>query len=121
MSVTAYAAKTPQGKLERYDYEAEPLGADDVEIDVTHCGIYHSDLAMIDNDWGRSQYPLVPGHEVIGIITTVGVNVCGRRQVGQRVGVGWYAGSCGVCEWCARGKENLCAASRATIIGRPGG
>lgn len=87
---------------------------------MTHCGICHSDLAMIDNDWGWSQYPLVPGHEVIGTISAVGANVDGIRQVGQRVGVGWNAGSCGTCEWCARSKENLCAAVRPTI-GRHGG
>lgn len=121
LSVTAYAAKAATGTLERYDYDAGPLGAEDVEIEVTHCGICHSDIAMIDNDWGRSEYPLVPGHEVIGVITAVGGRVGGGRQLGQRVGVGWYAGSCGACEWCARGKENLCAAARATIIGRPGG
>ncbi|MGH3869959.1 MAG: NAD(P)-dependent alcohol dehydrogenase [Pseudonocardiaceae bacterium] len=121
MTVKAYAAKTAMGMLERYDYETGPLGTADVEIQVTHCGICHSDIAMIDDDWASSQYPLVPGHEVIGIITAVGANVSGIRQVGQRVGVGWQAGSCGRCEWCARGKENLCAAGRPTIIGRHGG
>lgn len=121
MSVKAYAAKAAKGMLERYDYEAGPLGAEDVEIQVTHCGICHSDISMIDNDWGQSQYPLVPGHEVIGIITAVGANVGGIRQSGQRVGVGWQAGSCGTCEWCERGKENLCAAGRPTIVGRHGG
>ncbi len=121
MTVKAYAANAAKGTLERYDYEAGPLDADDVEIQVTHCGICHSDIAMIDNDWGWSQYPLVPGHEMIGIITSVGANVGGIRQVGQRVGVGWQAGSCGTCEWCARGKENLCAAGRSMIVGRHGG
>ena len=121
MAVHAYAAMATKGTLKRYDYEAGPLGADDVEIRVTHCGICHSDIAMIDNDWGQSQYPLVPGHEVIGIITALGANVGGRRQVGQRVGVGWFAGSCGACEWCARGKENLCRTPRLTVVGRPGG
>jgi uncharacterized zinc-type alcohol dehydrogenase-like protein len=121
MSVTAYAAKTAEGPLERYDYEPGPLGADDVEIQVTHCGICHSDIALIDNSSGWSQYPLVAGHEVIGTITALGANVSGTRQIGQRVGVGWHAGSCGVCEWCVRGKENLCAAQRGTIVGRPGG
>ena len=121
MSAQAYAAKAAKGTLERYDYEAGALGADDVEIQVTHCGICHSDIAMIDNDWGWSQYPLVPGHEVIGIITAVGASVGGIRQVGQRVGVGWYTGSCGACEWCARGKENLCGTPRQTIVGNRGG
>jgi uncharacterized zinc-type alcohol dehydrogenase-like protein len=120
MSVTAYAAKTAKATLERYDYATGPLGADDVEIQVTHCGICYSDISMIDNSWGFSQYPLVPGHEVIGVITAVGASASGTRQVGQRVGVGWYAGSCGVCEWCVRGKENLCPGAQPTI-GRHGG
>lgn len=110
MTVKAYAAKAVKGTLERYGYEAGPLSAEDVEIQVTHCGICHSDISMIDNDWGQSQYPLVPGHEVFGIITAVGTNVGGIRQSGQRVGAGWQAGSCGTCDWCERGKENLCAA-----------
>ena len=70
---------------------------------------------------GGSQYPLVPGHEVIGIITALGADVGDARRVGQRVGVGWHAGSCGVCEWCVRGKENLCAGQRATIVEHHGG
>jgi uncharacterized zinc-type alcohol dehydrogenase-like protein len=121
MSVTAYAAKAAQGMLERCDYAEGPLGADQVEIQVTHCGICHSDIAMVDNDWGWSQYPIVPGHEVIGMITAVGANVGDRRQVGQRVGVGWFAASCGACGFCARGKQNLCGMSHQTIVGRHGG
>ncbi len=121
MSVKAYAAKAATRTLERYDYEAGPLGAHDVEIQVTHCGVCRSDIAMIDNDLGWSQYPLVPGHEVIGIITAVGASVGGIRQVGQRVGVSWFVGSCGACEWCVRGKENLCGSPRQTIVGRHGG
>lgn len=97
------------------------LGADGVEVRVTHCEICHSDISMIDNAWGFSTYPLVPGHEVIGIITAVGANVGGGREVGQRVGVGWLAGSCGTCECCARDKENLCHAPQFTIAGRHGG
>ncbi|MGH3821573.1 MAG: NAD(P)-dependent alcohol dehydrogenase, partial [Pseudonocardiaceae bacterium] len=121
MSVTAYAVKTAKGTLERYDYETGPLGTDDVEIQVTHCGICYSDISMIDNSWGVSQYPLVPGHEAVGVITAVGASVGRIRQVGQRVGVGWYAGSCDACEWCLRGKENLCPDARRTIIGQYGG
>lgn len=121
MSVKAYAAKAAKGTLERYDYETGPLGAHDVEIQITHCGVCRSDITMIDNDLGWSQYPLVPGHEVIGIITAVGASVGSIRQVGQRVGVNWFVGSCGVCEWCVRGKENLCELPRQTIIGHHGG
>ncbi len=119
--VTGYAAKGAKGVLERYDYEAGALGADEVEIQVTHCGICYSDIAMIDNSWGFSQYPLVPGHEVSGIITALGTNVGDARRIGQRVGMGWHMGSCGSCEWCTRGKENLCPGQRPTIVGHYGG
>ena len=66
MGIKAYAAKGPKQPLEPFEYEPGPLGPHEVEVKVSHCGICHSDLAMIDNDWGFSAYPLVPGHEVVG-------------------------------------------------------
>jgi uncharacterized zinc-type alcohol dehydrogenase-like protein len=120
MGVKAYAAKAAKGRLEPFEYEPGPLGPHEVEVRVGHCGICHSDLAMIDNDWGWTRYPLVPGHEVIGTIAAVGPNVDASR-VGQRVGVGWHSGSCGHCEWCSRGLESFCAEDRPTIVGHHGG
>jgi len=119
-AIHAYAAKSAKQKLEPFDYEPGALGADEVEVKVTHCGICHSDVAMIDNDWGMTKYPFVPGHEVIGTVAAVGSNVQ-HVKVGQRVGVGWQSGSCGHCEWCISGQENFCAEEKDTIIGRPGG
>ena len=83
----AWAARAPGGKLERYTYEAGPLGGEEVEIAVEHCGLCHSDLSMIDNDWGFSTYPLVPGHEAVGRIVAMGDQVKGLRH-GQRAGGG---------------------------------
>ncbi len=120
MGIKAYAAKGPKQPLEPFEYEPGPLGPHEVEVKVSHCGICHSDLAMIDNDWGFSAYPLVPGHEVVGTIAAVGSDVDGAK-VGQRVGVGWHCGSCGHCEWCNRGFEALCAQERATIVHHHGG
>jgi uncharacterized zinc-type alcohol dehydrogenase-like protein len=120
MTVHAYAAKSPKGLLEPFAYEPGPLGPNEVEVKVDCCGVCHSDLAMIDNDWGFSAYPLIPGHEVIGSIAALGDRVEGL-QVGQRVGVGWFCGSCGRCEWCGRGKESLCAQARGTIVYHNGG
>lgn len=120
MAVKAYAAKGPKQPLEPFEYDPGPLGRHDVEVGVDYCGICHSDLAMIDNDWGFSRYPLVPGHEVIGTVRSVGGDV-GGVAVGQRVGVGWWSGSCGHCEWCNRGRESLCAQAAGTVVGRPGG
>jgi uncharacterized zinc-type alcohol dehydrogenase-like protein len=99
MSIKGYAALGPKQRLEPFEYEPGPLGPHEVEVKVSHCGICHSDLAMIDNDWGFTGYPLVPGHEVVGTIAAIGSDVEGLA-IGQRVGVGWHAGSCGHCEWC---------------------
>ena len=121
MGVKGYAAKAAKGKLEPTEFDPGPLGPDEVEVRVSHCGICHSDLAMIDNDWGWSQYPLVPGHEVVGTVAAVGVSVGDRVAVGTRVGVGWTCGSCQRCEWCLTGKDHLCPDERATIVGHRGG
>ena len=115
MGIKAYAAKGPKQPLEPFEYEPGPLAPHEVEVKVSHCGICHSDLAMIDNDWGFSAYPLVPGHEAVGTVSAIGSDVEGV-EVGRRVGVGWHCGSCGHCEWCGRGLESLCAQERATIV-----
>jgi len=113
----AHAAKQP---LQPFSYEPGELGAHDVEIRIHYCGICHSDIHLIDNDWGWSTYPFIPGHEIIGAVTEAGKAVT-HLKAGQRVGVGWQAGSCRVCEWCISGEENLCPQSEATCLGRQGG
>jgi len=120
MAINAYAAKSAKAPLEEFSYEPGPLGPNEVEVAVTHCGICHSDLSMIDNDWGFSQYPLVPGHEVIGAVAAVGSGVAGLA-VGQRVGIGWQCGSCAHCEYCRTGREHLCAQEADTIVFHHGG
>jgi uncharacterized zinc-type alcohol dehydrogenase-like protein len=121
MPVHAYAAHAPKQKLEPFTYDPGPLAPSEVEVRVTHCGICHSDVAMLDNDWGWTQYPIVPGHEVVGVVSAVGSHVPSRVTVGTRVGVGWQCGSCGACEWCSTGLESLCADERATIVAHHGG
>jgi uncharacterized zinc-type alcohol dehydrogenase-like protein len=91
-----------------------------VEIDVEYCGICHSDLSMLDNEWGMTQYPFVPGHEVVGTIAALGDGVK-TLEVGQKVGLGWFSRSCMTCEWCMSGNHNLCLTAEGTIIGRHGG
>jgi len=120
MSIHCYAAFGAGEPLRPHTYEPENLGPFDVEITITHCGICHSDVHLIDNDWQISAYPLVPGHEIIGTMRAVGSQAT-RFAVGQRVGVGWQCGSCLECEWCLAGKETCCAKQRATCVGRPGG
>lgn len=118
--IKAYAAQEPGGELKPFEFDPGPLGERDVEIAVEYCGICHSDLSMLDNEWGLTTYPFVPGHEVVGTIAAIGDGVT-RVQVGQRVGLGWYARSCMICEWCMSGNHNLCPEAEGTIVGRPGG
>ena len=120
MTVHAYAAHTQGGRLEPHAFEFGPLGANEIEMNVSHCGICHSDVHLIDNDWGLSSYPLTPGHEAVGEVTAAGSAVKSLKP-GARVGVGWLAGSCMACEFCLEGRVNNCAAWQPTCVGRPGG
>lgn len=118
--IKAYAAFESGGKLQPFEYDPGPLGEHDVEIAIEHCGICHSDLSMLYNNWGITRYPFVPGHEIIGTIAAKGVHVK-NLAVGQRVGLGWHSGYCMTCHSCMSGDHNLCAQSKSTIVGRHGG
>lgn len=118
--IKAYAAQKPGGELQPFEYDPGPLGRNEVEINVEFCGICHSDLSMLDNEWQLTQYPFVPGHEVVGTISALGDGVT-KLQVGQKVGLGWYSQSCMTCEWCMSGDHNLCLTAEGTIVGRHGG
>jgi alcohol/geraniol dehydrogenase (NADP+) len=118
--IRALAAKDAQSKLEPFEYTPGPLNADQVDIDVHYCGICHSDLSMLRNEWGMTSYPFVPGHEIVGKIAGKGEHVP-LLKVGQTVGLGWYAGSCLACQNCLAGDHNLCQTGEATIIKRHGG
>ena len=118
--IDAYAAPHAGAMLEPFQYASNELGPMEVEIAVSHCGICHSDVHLIDNDWGVSAYPLVPGHEIVGVASRVGAVVT-HLSSGQRVGVGWLAGSCMNCQQCVNGNENLCRQARPTCVGRHGG
>jgi alcohol/geraniol dehydrogenase (NADP+) len=120
MQVQAMAAKAAKGSFSKINYDLGVIGDDQVDIAVTHCGICHSDLSMLNNDWGMTQFPFVPGHEVAGRIVAMGRDVKGR-SIGQRVGLGWYSASCGMCQCCSRGDQNLCGTSEGTIVSRHGG
>ena len=107
MKVNAYAVQEPKGKLTPYTYELEEIGAENVDIKVTYCGICHSDLSMMNNEWGLTEYPLVPGHEVVGEVIAIGSAVK-NVTVGQTVGMGWFSGSCMSCSSCMSGDHNMC-------------
>lgn len=118
--IKAYAAQKPGGKLEPLEYDPGELAATDVEINVEHCGICHSDLSMLNNDWGMTIYPFVPGHEVVGTIGKRGSDVK-HLALGQRVGLGWHSGYCTTCSSCLSGDHNLCQSASGTIVARHGG
>jgi alcohol/geraniol dehydrogenase (NADP+) len=120
MSDQAWVAGGAKQKLVRQTIDLGPLGAEDAEIAVDHCGLCHSDLSMCNNEWGLTQYPTVLGHEVVGRITALGTAAKGLK-VGQRVGMGWTAGSCMHCQQCMSGYHNLCPEVQPTIVGRRGG
>lgn len=118
--IHAYAAFEQGGKLSPYEFEPAPLATDEVEIAVEYCGLCHSDLSMLNNDWRNTTYPFVPGHEVAGRIHALGAAVT-HLAVGDRVGLGWHSGYCNHCHACLSGDQNLCRDSHSTIVGRHGG
>jgi uncharacterized zinc-type alcohol dehydrogenase-like protein len=122
MKIQAYAAHGPGLPLEPFEYEPSPLPLEpsQIEIAISHCGVCHSDVHLLNNDWGFTQYPMVPGHEIVGAITQLGAAVRSLRD-GQRVGVGWESGSCGECEYCRHGEENICLGWKGTCTHGYGG
>lgn len=116
----AWVAKGPKESMALEIVDLGPLSAEDVEVAVEHCGLCHSDLSILINEWGISQYPAILGHEVIGRVTALGPNAKGLK-VGQRVGVGWNSGSCMHCHQCMSGSHHLCPEVQPTIVGHRGG
>ncbi|MBT4122838.1 MAG: alcohol dehydrogenase catalytic domain-containing protein, partial [Candidatus Ruthia sp.] len=104
---TVYSAKTANSTLVRCDVAVPDLKAHDVLIEITHCGVCHSDVHFVDNDWGDSQFPMVPGHEIVGRVIALGDKVH-NVVLDQRVAVSWQQGACLHCEWCEAGKEVFC-------------
>ncbi|XP_030540168.1 probable cinnamyl alcohol dehydrogenase 1 [Rhodamnia argentea] len=102
-----WAARDPSGFLSPYKFSRRTVGSDDVSIRITHCGVCYADVAWTRNEHGSSKYPLVPGHEIVGIVKEVGSSVQ-RFKVGDHVGVGTYVNSCRECEYCNDGLEVNC-------------
>ena len=109
-----------KSKLTKQEIDLGPLGEEDVEVAVEYCGICHSDLSVLNNDWGNSKYPAVLGHEITGRVVAVGSAVKGIK-LGQKVGIGWTSSSCMHCRQCMSGNHNFCPETVATIIGHRGG
>lgn len=105
--VKAYGAQASDAKLEALDIERREITADDVKIEIDYCGVCHSDIHQVRNDWKNSKYPVVPGHEIIGRVTQVGKNVSNFKE-GDLVGVGCMVDSCQECDSCKEDLEQFC-------------
>ena len=120
VDISVWEAESASASLQKVKRVLLEPGANELVLEVLHCGLCHSDLSMIDNSWGISQYPLVPGHEVVGRVVSVGAGV-DSSAIGQIRGLGWISGSCFRCNQCLEGTSNLCPSLEATIVGRQGG
>ena len=103
----ALAAFDKEAELKKHEFGRPAPGPHDVSLDVIYCGMCHSDLHACNGDWGLDAYPIAPGHEIAGVVTAVGDEVT-NLKVGDKVGVGCFVGSCGTCEQCDEGCQNLC-------------
>ena len=106
-NVKAYAALDTKTPLKFYPIDRRDPRADDVEIDIKFCGVCHSDIHQVRDEWGGSIFPMVPGHEIVGIVTKVGASVK-KFKVGDKVGVGCMVNSCEGCSACDEGLEQYC-------------
>ncbi|MER5407924.1 NAD(P)-dependent alcohol dehydrogenase [Streptomyces sp. NPDC002769] len=116
LTAHAYAATSATGPLSPVTVERRDVGSHDVLIEIRYCGICHSDIHNVRGEWGPAAYPLVPGHEVSGIVTEVGAEVT-RHAVGDRVGVGCMVDSCRTCAPCRRGEEQYCLEGNTLTYG----
>ena len=107
MKTVGYAAKSQGSELTEFEFERRDLRNNDVEIEILYCGVCHSDLHAVRNDWGGVKYPLVPGHEIVGKVKSVGSDVKKYKQ-GDTVGVGCMVDSCKSCDQCDNNEEQFC-------------
>ena len=118
-NINAYAANSANEPLKPFEYSLSEIGPEQVDIKVKYCGVCHSDLSMLGNEWEITSYPFVPGHEVVGTIVDKGEHVKGL-EIGDEVGLGWFSESCMHCNQCLSGNHNLCAQPEQTIVDRYG-
>mmetsp|Transcript_6155 Transcript_6155/g.20711 ORF Transcript_6155/g.20711 Transcript_6155/m.20711 type:complete len:341 (+) Transcript_6155:6-1028(+) len=114
--IECFAALNPSEQLKPWSYDSGELQEDHVLISIECCGVCHSDVCQIYDEWQAASFPLVPGHEIVGTIAAVGSAVTARK-VGERVGVGPQRSNCGSCDACACGADNVCPAIRKTYAG----
>ncbi len=107
MKSRGYAAKTAKSPLESFEFDRRDLGAHDVALDISYAGICHSDIHQVAEEWGPAIFPMVPGHEIAGVVTAVGSAVS-KFSIGDRIGVGVFVDSCRVCASCVQGLQQYC-------------
>uniref|UniRef100_J3MX93 cinnamyl-alcohol dehydrogenase n=2 Tax=Oryza brachyantha TaxID=4533 RepID=J3MX93_ORYBR len=115
-AAVGWAARDDSGVLSPYNFSRRVQKDDDVTIKVLYCGICHTDLHIVKNDWRNALYPVVPGHEILGVVTDVGAGVT-KFKAGDTVGVGYFVTSCRACETCGKGYENYCSKMVTTCNG----
>ena len=116
IAARAFAATAADAPLSPYSFDRRDPGPEDVAIEIKYCGVCHSDLHVVKNDTGKTTYPIVPGHEIAGVVTAVGADV-GRFKVGDRVGVGCMVDSCRTCPSCLEGEEQYCVPGMTETYG----
>lgn len=116
LATRAFAAVAADKPLEPWAFDRRDPGPDDVAIEIKYCGVCHSDLHIAQNDLGNTRYPIVPGHEIAGVVTAVGANVT-RFKAGDRVGVGCMVDSCRTCASCEEGLEQYCVPGMTQTYG----
>src|SRR4028119_840051 len=107
ITARGYAAQSPNSALAPWNFQRREIGSHDVLIEIRYCGVCHTDIHFLKNDLGFSVYPLVPGHEIVGVVAQTGEHVMKFRK-GDVVGVGCLVESCRVCTNCEQGEEQYC-------------
>jgi uncharacterized zinc-type alcohol dehydrogenase-like protein len=120
LKVFGYAANALGQRLEPFEYASPELREHEVRVSITHCGVCHTDIQAIDDYYGITTFPFVPGHEIVGHVAAMGPAVTSLKE-GDRVGIGWQGRSCGKCEWCLKGETQLCMEIEDTTVMVPYG
>ena len=106
-STKAYSALSAKAQVTPTEIQRRPVGIHDVQIEIEHCGVCHTDIHFVNNDWGMTNYPVVPGHEIVGRVTEVGSAVQNFKP-GDKAAIGCLVDSCGTCTNCEKGLEQYC-------------
>jgi D-arabinose 1-dehydrogenase-like Zn-dependent alcohol dehydrogenase len=119
MEIKAFAIKRAGGKAQPFYYERK-IGRNEVLVKITHCGIARGDIQIIDNDWGDTKFPVVPGHEIIGTVEETGAYVRSLKN-SDRVGIGYQQEACFECHFCKKGYEQFCPKQKVIAVNCYGG